>query len=112
MRAARHFDCVCVLKGAGTVVATVTGQAYINPTGNAGMGTVGSGDVLAGLIGSLIAQGMSVIGAATAGVYLHGLAGDVGAARTGERGLIAGDIAEALPQAFGRIEAGEWPAYY
>jgi len=112
LRAARHFDCVCVLKGAGTVVATVTGQAYINPTGNAGMGTAGSGDVLAGLIGSLIVQGMSVIAAATAGVYLHGLAGDVGAAHTGERGLIAGDIAEALPQAFGRIEAGEWPAYY
>lgn len=109
LRAARHFDCVCVLKGACTVVATVTGQAYLNPTGNSGLATAGSGDVLAGLIGSLVAQGMSMLGAATAGVYLHGLAGDLGAHSWGERGLVAGDIIFDLPQALRAIEERAWP---
>lgn len=108
-RAARHFDCVCVLKGATTVVATITGQAYLNPTGNSGMGTGGSGDVLAGMIGSLVAQGMSVLGAATAGVYLHGLAGDLAANTWGERGMIAGDIVTDLPMALQAIHDKDWP---
>lgn len=111
-RAARHFDCVCVLKGACTVVGTVTGQVYLNPTGNSGLATAGSGDVLAGLIGSLIAQGMSMLGAATAGVYLHGLAGDLGAHSWGERGLVAGDIIFDLPQALRTIEDCTWPEYF
>jgi NAD(P)H-hydrate epimerase len=111
-RAARHFDCVCVLKGATTVVASVTGQAYLNPTGNSGMGTAGAGDVLAGIIGSLVAQGMSMLGAATAGVYLHGLAGDLGAEMLGQRGLIASDLIETLPEAIQSVEAHEWPGYY
>ena len=111
-RAARHFDCVCVLKGATTVVASVTGQAYLNPTGNSGMGTAGSGDVLAGIIGSLVAQGMSMLGAATVGVYLHGLAGDLASQLVGERGLIASDLIESLPDAIQNVEAGDWPGYY
>ncbi len=111
-RAARHFDCVCVLKGATTVVASVTGQAYLNPTGNSGMGTAGSGDVLAGIIGSLVAQGMSMLGAATAGVYLHGLAGDLAAQIVGERGLIASDLIDSLPDALLSVESGEWAGYY
>lgn len=111
-RAARHFDCVCVLKGATTVVASVTGQAYLNPTGNSGLGTAGSGDVLAGVIGSLIAQGMSMLGAATAGVYLHGLAGDLAAQIVGERGLIASDLLESLPDALLSVESGEWVGYF
>jgi NAD(P)H-hydrate epimerase len=106
LRAARHFDCVCVLKGALTVVATITGQVYLNPTGNSGMGTAGSGDVLAGLIGSLLAQGMSVLGAATAGVFLHGLAGDIAAEMQGERGLVASDIMAELPEALQCVEQG------
>jgi len=112
LRAARHFDCVCVLKGATTVVGTITGQAYLNPTGNSGMGTGGSGDVLAGLIGSLIAQGMSVLGAATAGVYIHGLAGDLAAHSWGERGMVAGDILYDLPGALQVIEESEPPLWY
>jgi len=111
-RAARHFDCVCVLKGACTVVATVTGQAYLNPTGNSGLATAGSGDVLAGLIGSLVAQGMSMLGAATAGVYLHGQAGDLGAHSWGERGLVASDIIFDLPQALRIVEERAWPEYF
>jgi NAD(P)H-hydrate epimerase len=111
-RAARHFDCVCVLKGATTVVASVTGQAYLNPTGNSGMGTAGSGDVLAGIIGSLVAQGMSMLGAATAGAYLHGLAGDLAAQIVGERALIASDLIESLPDALQSVENGEWAGYY
>jgi hydroxyethylthiazole kinase-like uncharacterized protein yjeF len=106
LRAARHFDCVCVLKGALTVVATITGQVYLNPTGNSGMGTAGSGDVLAGLIGSLLAQGMSVLGAATAGVFVHGLAGDLAAEMQGERGLLASDIMAELPDALQYIAQG------
>ena len=110
-RAARHFDCVCVLKGATTVVASVTGQAYLNPTGNSGMGTAGSGDVLAGIIGSLLAQGMSMLGAATAGVYLHGLAGDLAAQIVGERGLIASDLIDSLPDALQSVESGDRAGY-
>jgi NAD(P)H-hydrate epimerase len=111
-RAARHFDCVCVLKGATTVVASVTGQAYLNPTGNSGMGTAGAGDVLAGMIGSLVAQGMSMLGAATAGAYLHGLAGDLAAQIVGERGLIASDLLDSLPDALQSVESDEWAGYY
>jgi NAD(P)H-hydrate epimerase len=111
-RAARHFDCVCVLKGALTVVATVTGQAYINPSGNAGMGTAGSGDVLAGIIGSLVAQGASMSAAATAGAYIHGLAGDQAAQLVGERALIASDLLESLPEAMTFLELGTWPEYF
>jgi NAD(P)H-hydrate epimerase len=110
-RAARHFDCVCVLKGALTVVATVTGQAYINPSGNAGMGTAGSGDVLAGIIGSLVAQGASMTAAATAGTYIHGSAGDQAAQLVGERALIASDLLDSLPEALGLLEQGTWPEY-
>jgi len=110
-RAARHFDCVCVLKGALTVVATVTGQAYINPSGNAGMGTAGSGDVLAGIIGSLVAQGASMSAAATVGTYLHGSAGDLAAQLVGERALIASDLLESLPEALTLLEQGTWPEY-
>lgn len=112
LRAARHFDCVCVLKGATTVVGTITGQAYLNPTGNSGMGTGGSGDVLAGLIAGLIAQGMSVLGAATAGVYIHGLAGDLAAHSWGERGMTAGDILFDVPAAMQIVEGSEPPVSY
>lgn len=109
LRAARHFDCVCVLKGASTVVATITGQTYVNPTGNDGMATAGSGDILAGVIGSLIAQGLSILGAATSGVYLHGLAGDFAAATVGGRGMIASDILAELPETLMCVEEGTAP---
>ncbi|GMW01124.1 MAG: hypothetical protein AMXMBFR84_22610 [Candidatus Hydrogenedentota bacterium] len=102
---AREYKCVVVLKGHRTIVATPAGGCWINPTGNSGMATGGSGDVLAGLIGGLVAQGLSVEDAGIAGVYLHGLAGDIAAERMTERGMIARDIVGAIPDAWRRLEA-------
>lgn len=87
-------NAVVVLKGEGTIVATPEGNSYTNTTGNPGMATGGAGDVLTGIITSLSGQGLLPEDAAKAGVYLHGLAGDLGAQHFGEFGLIAGDIAE------------------
>ncbi|NLY70276.1 MAG: NAD(P)H-hydrate dehydratase, partial [Clostridiales bacterium] len=85
---------VAVLKGAGTLVATPNKKTYINTTGNPGMATGGSGDVLSGVIGGLLGQGLSCLEAASVGVYIHGLAGDLAAESFGEYGLIATDIAD------------------
>jgi ADP-dependent NAD(P)H-hydrate dehydratase len=96
---AKQTGNIVVLKGAGTVVSD--GQrVYINETGNPGMATAGSGDVLTGVITALIAQGLSNFDAAVLGVYIHGLAGDIAAEKTGQISLIATDIIESLPQAF------------
>ena len=84
---------ITVLKGHATVVATDNEKTYINTTGNPGMATAGSGDVLTGIITSLLGQGKSAKEAALAGVFVHGLAGDLAAETVGEYGLIAGDIA-------------------
>jgi NAD(P)H-hydrate epimerase len=91
---------IIVLKGAHTAIAGADGQLWFNSTGNPGMATAGSGDVLTGIILSLLAQGYSPIEAAILGVYLHGLAGDKGAREKGFEGLIANDIIEKLPDAF------------
>ena len=97
---AQKTGAVTVLKGAGTVVAAEGQKTYTNTTGNPGMATAGSGDVLTGIITSLCGQRHSdgrpiePLEAAIAGVYIHGLAGDLGAEEKGEYGLIAGDIAE------------------
>ncbi|HEY3324910.1 MAG TPA: NAD(P)H-hydrate dehydratase [Planctomycetota bacterium] len=99
---------VVVLKGAGTVV-TDGKRMYVNNTGNPGMATGGTGDVLSGLIGALIGQGMSGFDAACLGVYLHGLAGDLAAARLGIWSLIAGDLIDELPNAFQRTAGGNGP---
>lgn len=97
VKAAADWNVVTLLKGARTVVAAPDGTVYINSTGNPGMATGGSGDVLTGMIASLIAQGMKPVRAAAAGAYLHGLAGDQAAANKGMMGLIASDIISALP---------------
>lgn len=87
---------IIVLKGHRTFIATPAGKGYFNTTGNAGMATGGSGDVLTGIITSLLAQGYTPAEAAIMGVYLHGLAGDGAAALYGMEAMIAGDITEAL----------------
>jgi hydroxyethylthiazole kinase-like uncharacterized protein yjeF len=95
-----------ILKGAPTVVATPKGEAHINPTGNAGMATGGSGDVLTGLLAALIGQNLNVSDAARLAVYLHGLAGDIASKTTGQLGLIASDIIENLAGAMHHITSG------
>lgn len=90
---AQKYSAVTVLKGAGTLVTSPDGESYINSTGNAGMATGGSGDVLTGIITSLAGQGLDAADAARAGVYIHGLAGELGAEALSQHGLIAGDIA-------------------
>ncbi len=87
---------VVVLKGASTIVSTEEGS-FINPTGNPGMASAGMGDVLAGIIGGMMAQGMAVVDASVVGVYLHGMAGDIAAERIGEAGLVATDLIEEAP---------------
>ncbi|MCX6231791.1 MAG: NAD(P)H-hydrate dehydratase [Bacteroidetes bacterium] len=92
-----------VLKGAHTAISTPEGNCYFNNTGNAGMATAGSGDVLTGIICGLLAQKYSPLHAALLGVYLHGLAGDCYAEKYAKESLIAGDIIENLGKAFNKI---------
>jgi NAD(P)H-hydrate epimerase len=93
---ARQWGVILILKDAVTLVAPPEGPVYINPTGNSGLATGGTGDVLAGVIGGLLAQGLSPEKAAILGVYLHGAAGDLAAAEFGKAGMIAGDLLEKL----------------
>jgi NAD(P)H-hydrate epimerase len=101
---AEHTESTVVLKGGPTIVATSDGYAYLNSTGNPGMATVGSGDVLSGIIAGLWAQGAGEVGAATAGVFLHGLAGNLARNKVGERSIVAQDLIDFLPQAFAEVE--------
>jgi NAD(P)H-hydrate epimerase len=101
---------VVVLKGAGTVVSD--GKRYfVNTSGNPGMATGGSGDVLTGVIAALLGQKLPAFEAAQLGVYIHGLAGDVARDHHGETGLIAGDIVDALPDAFMHATPDVEPVY-
>ncbi len=93
---AREWGVTLVLKGAGTVVADPSSPPVVIPTGNAGMATGGTGDVLAGLVGALLGGGLASPAAARVGAWVHGRAGDLAALRHGQRGLLAGDLAESL----------------
>ncbi|MBI4531573.1 MAG: NAD(P)H-hydrate dehydratase [Candidatus Latescibacteria bacterium] len=101
---AKEFGVSVVLKGAPTVIADPSGKRFINPTGNAGMATGGMGDVLTGVIAGLIGQGMAPLEASVAGVYLHGLAGDLAINRIGGLGLLAGELIGELPGAIREIK--------
>jgi len=109
LEAAGKWRAHVILKGFHTILATPSGNAYFNTTGNPGMATGGTGDVLTGILAGLTAQFGTgdwprVLGL---GVYLHGLAGDVAASRVGEAPLIATDLIEAIPEAYSRILV-EW----
>ncbi|MGZ5498948.1 MAG: NAD(P)H-hydrate dehydratase [Candidatus Aminicenantales bacterium] len=103
--AAKH-DVVVVLKGYRTLIAAPDGRVFVNPTGNPGMATGGTGDVLGGMIASQIAQKNDLLGAVLSAVYAHGLAGDVAADRLSEKSLVAGDLIRYLPPALKGL-AGE-----
>jgi NAD(P)H-hydrate epimerase len=96
---ATTYQVILVLKGANTVIANPHGQVAICPTGNPGMASAGMGDVLTGMITGFLAQGLTAWDAARAGVYVHGLAGDLAAKTIGEPGLIASDVIAAIPRA-------------
>lgn len=96
---------ILILKGYRTLIAFPGGRLFVNPTGNPGMATAGMGDVLAGILGSLLVQGLSADTAALAGVYLHGLAGDLCKEKFGEKGLIASDVSSYVPLALKAIES-------
>jgi len=103
---AKQHNCIVVLKGPQTVVASPKGKTYINKTGNAGMATAGSGDVLTGILTAFLGQGIEAFKAAKAGVYLHGLAGDLAAKAKGKASMIATDIIDQIPRAIAACRAG------
>jgi len=93
-----------VLKGHRSLIATPQGELFINPTGNPGMASGGTGDVLTGMIGGLMCQGMDILASLQASVFLHGLAGDKVASEKGERATVATDIIQSLPKVLqGRV---------
>lgn len=106
---ARNFavthKCILALKGAPTVIATPDGRAFVNPTGNSGLASGGSGDVLTGLITGFIAQGATPLGAAIIATFLHGLAADIGAQELTEYSLSAGDLLKYIPKAIANLIA-------
>ncbi|MCK4404260.1 MAG: NAD(P)H-hydrate dehydratase [candidate division Zixibacteria bacterium] len=113
---AKEYNCVLVFKGAPTIISEPGGQTYVNPTGNAGMATAGSGDVLTGIIVGLLAQMLMlnkdqdikkiILYSALAGVFIHGLTGDLAKQQKGEMGMIAGDMMEKIPEALLKIVNG------
>src|SRR5688572_1471281 len=100
LKNAELFNCFIVLKGHHTFIALPEGKGFFNSTGNAGMATAGSGDVLTGILTGLLAQGYSSSDTSIFGVYLHGLAGDIAAEKHSQEAMLAGDIAESLGEAF------------
>jgi NAD(P)H-hydrate epimerase len=100
---AQTHHAIVVLKGARTVLANPDGQLAICPTGNPGLATGGTGDVLTGMIVALLAQGLSAWDAACSATYLHGLAGDLAAHSRGQAGMIAGDVIDQIPYAINQL---------
>ena len=95
----KKYDCIVVIKGAHTIIIH-EGKGYVNTTGNPGMGTGGTGDVLTGMITGLVAQGYEPLKAAIFGVYLHGRAGDIAVEKTGYRALTASGVVEGIGEAY------------
>jgi NAD(P)H-hydrate epimerase len=108
-RFAEEYGCFLVLKGARTLIAEPNGNIYLNPTGNPALSSGGAGDVLTGLISGFLARGWPLIGAANAGVYLHGLAADLLAEDMGEVGVLAGELPDLIPGLMDALARKEWP---
>jgi len=100
---ARKYNVILVLKGARTVIADPDGNIFINSTGNSGLATAGTGDVLAGMIAGFIAQGAGILNSTIIGVYLHGLAGDIAKESKTEYGMIASDVLDNIPNAIKEV---------
>lgn len=100
---AKEFGGILVLKGAPTVIASPNGEVYINPTGNSGLATAGSGDVLVGMIGGFLAQQLSPLNASIIGVYLHGLCAQLAMMDNNEYSLTAGDLLNYIPKSLNYI---------
>jgi NAD(P)H-hydrate epimerase len=111
---AEGYNVTVVLKGHYTVIASPQGEVRINPTGNRALATAGTGDVLSGIIGGLLAQRLSPFEAATAGVYIHGLAGEKASRRMGLDGVLAGDLLPILPRVLRQVRESKreplWPS--
>jgi ADP-dependent NAD(P)H-hydrate dehydratase / NAD(P)H-hydrate epimerase len=103
LKAASIYGCVAIIKGFRTLISDGD-SVWVNFTGNPGMATAGSGDVLSGIIGGLLAQGVGTYKAVILGTYLHGLSGDIGSRDVGVESLIAGDLIEYLPKALNRVK--------
>jgi NAD(P)H-hydrate epimerase len=99
-KAAIEYKVIIILKGHHTTISLPSGETYVNDTGNQGMATAGSGDVLTGIIGAFLAQGYTPKDAAIYGVYIHGLCGDLAAEENALESIIASDIIQFLPKAF------------
>ncbi len=106
LQKAKELNCIIILKGHHTFIATADGKGFFNSTGNPGMATAGSGDVLTGILTGLLAQGYNSVDVAILGVYLHGLAGDMAAKQLSKEAMIAGDIINHLGSAFLAIQTG------
>ncbi len=109
---AREYGLILVLKGDRTIVANADGEVWVNTTGNPGMATGGTGDILTGIVAGMLAQNPKrEFEAVLAAVYLHGLAGDIARESLGEHSLVATDLVKTLPEAFSRVRseaAAEW----
>jgi len=105
---ARHYGGVLVLKGAPTVIASAEGDVYVNPTGNSGLATAGSGDVLVGMMSGLCAQAVPLMTASTAAVFLHGLCAELAMDESNEYSLTAGDLIDFIPASINYILGREF----
>ena len=104
LEAAKKYKLISVLKGAGTVISDYKNTAFINPTGNWGLASAGTGDILTGIIGSLLCQGMGLMESAVCGVFIHGLAADIMVKETSRTSLVATDLLEGIKKVFLEIE--------